>query len=211
MDSELTIDLKDHILVILSERETRVKREFVHIQEKLLESEQAVKDALTLANQTTKDALQTANGNIVAFSQSIDSRFNAINEFRIQMLEQLTHLARKADIAAQMEWSEKAILKAEVAVEKRFDSVNEFRQQMADMQSTLVRKAEVDIRFESLEKKLDARCESLEKKLDVAVAQLQQTEGRKVGMSTAWGIFIGVAGLLLTLSAVLVAAILSSH
>ena len=198
MDPELTVDLKEHVLALLSERETRVKREFIHIEEKLAESQQAVKDALNLANQTTKDALQTANGNIVAFSQSIDSRFNSINEFRAQMLEQLTHLARKADIAAQMEWSEKAILKAEIAVEKRFDAVNEFRGQMGDMQATLVRKSEVDIRFESLEKKVDLRFESLEKKLDNAVAQQQLAEGRRLGIMIAWGAFLAIIGLAIT-------------
>jgi uncharacterized membrane protein len=216
MDPELTVDLKEYLLALLNEREQRVRREFLHIEERLREAQQSVKealllanqnmkDALTLANQNTKEALETANSNIVAFSQSIDARFTSINDFRGQITDQLTLLARKDDIALQIQYSKEAVDKAERATEKRFDSVNEFREQMADMQTTLIRKSEVDIRFDAFTTQLkdadhrtDLRFDSLEKKLDNAVAQQQIAEGRRLGIMIAWGAFLAIIGLAIT-------------
>ncbi len=88
-------------------------------------------------------------------------------------------------IAAAQASAKEAVSKAEAAVEKRLDGMNEFRGQMADMQATLARKTEVDIRFESLEKKLDS-----------FIGQLQLTSGRDKGIGIGWAVAVALVGLL---------------
>jgi len=54
-----------------------------------------------------------------------------------------------------MNFSEKAISKAENAVEKRFESVNEFRKSLSDQTTTFLSKSEAEPRFASLSEKVD--------------------------------------------------------
>jgi deoxyribodipyrimidine photolyase len=109
--------------------------------------------ALDAANIAVKDALQTSNALIANASATVDKRFE-------QSLEAV----------------EKATIKSEASTEKRFEAVNEFRKQLADQQLTFARKAEVDIRFDSLENKLDT-----------AISQLATQKGSKEGVNLVWG------------------------
>lgn len=109
------------------------------------------------------------------------------------LLTRLEGFSLKNEVVAAMASSEKAVSKAEMATEKRFDSVNEFRAQMADMQTTLVRKSEVDLRFESLEKKVDA-----------AVAMLQLNQGRSTGLSSAGGVLVIIISFLIGIASLMV-------
>lgn len=113
-----------------------------------------------------------------------------VAEMRRQHLEQYAVFAHKTDIAAANLVAERAIQKAEIAAEKRFEAMNEFRGQLADQQATLVRKAEVDLRFDALDKKVDA-----------AVAQLQLQQGRESGVSLSGHVLSVILSLVFTAAA----------
>jgi hypothetical protein len=96
----------------------------------------------------------------------------------------------------RMDAADRAISKAEVAMERRLESVNEFRAQMADQQATLCRKSEVDIRFESLEKNMNATIQALER-----------GRGQEKGIGIAWAILVAILSMLLSAAAILVSVL----
>ncbi|MDD5371531.1 MAG: hypothetical protein PHQ40_20830 [Anaerolineaceae bacterium] len=112
----------------------------------------------------------------------------SLKEFLLAIMDE-----RDRKYEAKFAAAREAVLKAEAATERRFESVNEFRQQMADMQASLVRKGEVDIRFEAMEKRLDA-----------VAMQLQAHRGQDRGMGIAWGAGLALLGLLVAIAGLVV-------
>jgi tetrahydromethanopterin S-methyltransferase subunit G len=178
------VTLKEFLLGIINDYDRKAEVRFNSIDKRLEDVTQTIKEllqttvmntkeVLETATNHTRDALASANASIAAMGINVETRVNMA-------------------LAA----SKEAILKAETAVEKRFDALNEFRAQSAEQQATFVRKAEVDIRFDALEKKLDA-----------AVAMLQHSKGKEVGSSTVWGIVIAVCGLLIAVGTAIVIAV----
>ena len=93
-----------------------------------------------------------------------------------QAVDAALQAAEKA-ISAAMAAAEKAVTKAETAAEKRFDSVNEFRAAMKDQTVNFADKTQVDFRLGTIEKKID------------------NWTGQVTGISSMWGIIIGIVGL----------------
>ncbi len=87
--------------------------------------------------------------------------------------------AQEKAVAAALAAAEKAVTKAELAAEKRFDSVNEFRGQLKDQAANFATRNEIDIRFKSIEDKIQS-------------GKRDTTEGTR----WLWGVLIGAAGLL---------------
>jgi hypothetical protein len=80
---------------------------------------------------------------------------------------------------------DRAVQKAEAAAEKRFESVNEFRNTLADQQRTLMPRAETEIRFDALQKRLEA----------IEQRQLS-VMSTGVGLRDGWGYAVGAIGLI---------------
>jgi hypothetical protein len=92
--------------------------------------------------------------------------------------------ADKAVVAA-LAGQKEAVTKAETAAEKRFESVNEFRNTLSDQQRNLMPRSEAEVKFDSFTKQIDG-----------VVARLDKSEGKGVGLSMGWGIFIGLVGVI---------------
>ncbi len=185
-DNMFAVSLKDYIIQVLREREEKYNIRFESIESNIfnisnttkdafMNIESNTKDALQISTQTVKEALGTANNNMNTLMVSLDKRFDSVNEFRKTLSDQQDLFARKLDLETALSWFEKSVLKAEQAANDRFSSVNEFRATLSDQQRNLVTKNEVDIRFKSLDDKLDT-----------AVAALQLNEGKSLGSSMIW-------------------------
>ena len=77
--------------------------------------------------------------------------------------------------------AKEAIAKAEMNADKRFSSVNEFRQTLSDQQATLARKSEVELRFKSLDDKVD-----------LLLTAQSRYAGRDNGIAISWSVVIAL-------------------
>lgn len=115
----------------------------------------------------------------VHLSDKIDD-VEARTQERFNLSKQAVDAALQASekaISAAMIAAEKAVTKAETAAEKRFDSVNEFRAAMKDQTMNFADRNQVDFRLTAIEKKID------------------NFSGQIAGVSSVWGIAIGVVGM----------------
>lgn len=94
--------------------------------------------------------------------------------------------ARETTTAAMLA-SEKSANKAEYAAEKRAEASNEIRAAMIDQQKTFAEKTTTELRFGSIEQRLDDRLTGLSKRLDTIDIALERSVGKAqgVGMTTA--------------------------
>lgn len=106
-----------------------------------------------------------------------------------------------AQLAAQQEATkiamanaDKATTKAETAAEKRFESMNEFREQLADQAQTFMPRRESEARHEQSGEKIAA-----------VQSRVDRTEGRSTGVSSSWGILVGVVSVIGTVIAATIA------
>jgi len=96
-------------------------------------------------------------------------------------------------VAAALQTSEKAIVKAESATEKRFENVNEFRETLSDQSATLLSRTEYQVQHQALLDKL-ASDEKLITLLRTDIVALQTRGG---SIKDMWGYIIGLGGLAL--------------
>ncbi|MEK6884907.1 MAG: hypothetical protein AABY22_35075 [Nanoarchaeota archaeon] len=165
------ISLKKYILAIIDERNKRYENRFDAIEKTLV-------DFLN-ENKSLSLLISTSKADVVLI---INDRLNNINN---QIINLQNTFARKEDIINIMSSSEKAILKAETATERRFDSVNEFRQTLSDQQNNFARKEEIDVRFKSLEDKMNT-----------ALASQQNQKGWFSGVGSLWVFIVGLFGII---------------
>jgi tetrahydromethanopterin S-methyltransferase subunit G len=88
-----------------------------------------------------------------------------------------------------------AVSKAEVATEKRFEGVNEFRGQLSDQSRTLMPRAETEVKFNSINARLDEIAKQQEK-----LANIKQGAGNMyILIVGVLGILMGIASFILNI------------
>jgi len=106
----------------------------------------------------------------------------------------------RAEIAAAMASSEKAITKAESSVDRRFDSIyaekrfdaaNGSRGAMDDQIKTFMPRPEIM-----------RNISNLSEKLELLSARIDKAEGRGIGVTASWAVVMGIVTLISTLVAV---------
>lgn len=89
--------------------------------------------------------------------------------------------------------AEKAVEKANIAADKRFEGVNEFRGQLTDQAATFLSRAEYQ-----------AKHDALVSKVDDAVARLDRSQGKSMGVSGTVAMTLTLIGLVVAVLAVVV-------
>jgi hypothetical protein len=133
--------------------------------------------------------------NEVKYNERFESSQSAINTALIaqKTAMETALIAQKLAVDTAQTAADRAVNKAEVAAEKRFESVNEFRNTLADQQRTLMPRSEAEILFKSLTEKIDANIQAMAK-----------IEAAKTGAREVSGYVLTIAGIGLTLIAILI-------
>jgi hypothetical protein len=113
---------------------------------------------------------------------TLKSHLTAIYDERDLRYQQRFDAQTKAVEAALLAAKE-AVIKAELAMEKRFDGVNEFRETLSDQAAQFVTLAQ----FTELKERVD------------------RSEGRSSGLNAGWGILLGAAALIGTVTTIILA------
>ncbi len=149
-----------------------------------------------------------------ALDERISLRFDLAEQARqIALTAQETAMrtalaAQEKLVSAALESAEKAVTKAETASEKRFEGVNEFRAALSDQQRNLMPRSETDIRFGSLEirinevsARIDARIVEFVARSDLRyselVSRMDRSDGKTSGSRELWALIAG--GIMLAL------------
>jgi len=100
--------------------------------------------------------------------------------------EHLQALAAAADRRYEQRFDaqEKAVDAALTAANQRLNVMNEFRGALTDQAATFATRIEVDQRLATNDEKLSA-----------VVGRLDRIEGRTSGISSGWGVLLGVVGI----------------
>jgi hypothetical protein len=123
----------------------------------------------------------------------MNERDRAINQ-RFELQDKAVNAAlaaAKEAVTAALVAAKEAVAKAEFAAEKRFDAVNEFRNTLRDQQQTLISKGEAEIRFKSIDEKIQ-----------ILITRQQQDLGRTEGTQQLWGLIVGAGGIIIALGAI---------
>lgn len=150
-----------------------------------------------IANAFTAAEKAVAKAELAAEKGYLEAQISALKEaFGVQIKSQ------KDAVDAALAASDKAVQKAEVANEKRFESVNEFRATLADQQRDLATKSEVNLRFKSLEDRINAVVEDARelkgKSLGAVAAREVQIDNRGLIFGII-GALIGIGALIMTI------------
>lgn len=123
---------------------------------------------------------------LIARVVAIEAGLKALRQVLDERDERYKQRALSQDkaVSAALETSEKAIIKAESATERRFEGVNEFRATLADQAANLMPRSEYTVQHQAL------------------VEKVNQLQDRRIGMTQAWGYFVGIAGLVIAAFAI---------
>lgn len=125
------------------------------VDERFRAEEKAVELALTAAEKTTAIAQQTADRAIQKTEASATKEYLEAQILGTREAFDAALIAVRDSLTAALHASDKAILKQEGAIQARFESVNEFRGQLADQARMFLPKSEGDLRFSSVERRLE--------------------------------------------------------
>lgn len=157
------------------------------VERQLIDQRDAIAIALSAAEKNTEIAHKTADKAMTRAESAVDK---SALQASVDALREI--------FLKQIESSDKAVQKAEAATEKRFESVNEFRATLSDQQRDLATKSEVDLRFRGLEGRVNT-----------VVEDARESKGLFTGAKTTKednrGLVFGIIGIVIALSAVIVA------
>ncbi len=127
-----------------------------------------------------------SHSELIARVVAIETGLTALRQVLDERDERYKQRALSQDkaVSAALETSEKAIIKAESATERRFEGVNEFRATLADQAANLMPRSEYTVQHQAL------------------VEKVNQLQDRRIGMTQAWGYFVGIAGLVIAAFAI---------
>jgi hypothetical protein len=163
--------LQELVQALLRGQEVRMHSELEHVDEN---SERRHNHLMSLV--VEKD---------IQYRQLFTERHNQYIEMftSSEKATQVALTAAEKAVQAALIAAKEAVTKAEAASEKRFDSVNEFRNTLKDQQVSLMTRTEADVRFKSIEEKLE-----------IINKFTSTVEGKSEGISSVWGwIFAAVA------------------
>ena len=141
--------------------------------------ENSLREILTLMIDRVAADLRSLRDMLNERDRLYGQRFDAMDKANAVALT-----AVRESTAAAMNAAKEAVTKAETANEKRFDSVNEFRSQLKDMITTLISKDEANVRFKSVDDKVQLFSD-----------QTLVNQGRKQGIDWLFGLICTVVGL----------------
>lgn len=95
-ESKNIVDLKEHLLQIIQEREAKYEIRFLSIERGLTKSAQEAKEAISMAAENIKDATCKSEA-------AMEKRLNSLNEFRGQMGDMQTTFARRGEVDIRMD------------------------------------------------------------------------------------------------------------